>query len=172
MRNSCTDVKFINPFISSIKRVFETMVRVKVRVGKPLLRHDACASADVSGIIGFSGDAAGCVVLSFPQSVACSVASQFAGIAIDENHLDFADAIGELANMVAGGAKAEFEGMNISISLPSVVIGTDHKIPQSKLTPRIVIPCECELGAIYVEVGMEMAETKTTADLAAAGVNP
>ena len=165
------DVKFINPFISSIKRVFETMVKVKVCIGKPVVRHDACASADVSGIIGFSGDAVGCVVLSFPKSVACSIASQFAGTEIDENHPDFADAVGELANMVAGGAKIDFEGMNISISLPSVVIGREHKISQSKLFPRVVVPCECELGAIFVEIGMEITKTGTTTNLAAAGVN-
>ncbi len=165
------DVVYINPFVRSIKRVFETMVKVKVRVGKPITRHDAYASADVSGIVGFSGDAVGTVVLSFPKEVACQVASQFAGTEIDEDHPDFADAVGELANMVAGSAKTDFEGMNVSISLPSVIIGKDHTVSQSKVSPRIVIPCECEFGAIFVEIGMEIKGAAKTAKLAAAGVN-
>jgi chemotaxis protein CheX len=165
------DVKYINPFIRSIKSVFETMVKVHVEVGKPALRTTVYASADVSGIIGFSGDAMGCVVLSFPKEVACKAASKFAGIAIDEHHADFADAVGELANMVAGCAKKEFEGMNISISLPSVVIGKDHTVSQSKASPRIVIPCQCELGEVFVEVGMEVKTPAKSAELATAGVN-
>lgn len=35
------------------------MVQLDIDVGKPLVRQDNCASADVSGIIGFSGDAVG-----------------------------------------------------------------------------------------------------------------
>jgi chemotaxis protein CheX len=152
------DVRFINPFIQSVKRVFETMVHVKMTVGKPYLKNDAKA-ADVSGIIGFSGDAAGAVVISFANEVACKAASSFAGIAIDENHADFADAIGELANMVAGNAKKEFTDLNIKISLPSVVIGEKFVVSNSKLTPRIVIPCNCELGDVNVEVAMEFVNS-------------
>ncbi len=152
------DVRFINPFIQSVKRVFETMVHVKMTVGKPYLKQNAEA-ADVSGIIGFSGDAAGAVVISFANDVACKAASSFAGIEIDENHPDFADAIGELANMVAGNAKKEFTDFNIKISLPSVVIGEKFVVSNSKTTPRIVIPCKCELGEVYVEVAMEFVNT-------------
>ena len=150
------DVKYINPFIQAIKKVFETMVHTQVKVGKPALKNDGTASADVSGIIGFSGDAAGCVVLSFPKEVAVKAVTKFAGMPIEANHPDFADAVGELANMVAGSAKAEFEGMKISISLPSVVMGQDHTVSSSRVYPRIVIPCQCDLGEIFVEVGMEL----------------
>ncbi len=165
------DVKYINPFVRSVRRVFETMARLKVAVGKPVAQSKACANVDVSAIIGFSGDAVGSVILSFPGDVAYAVATRFAGIEIDQDHPDFADAVGELANMVAGSAKTEFEGMDISISLPSVVIGKNHRIPQSKLAPRIVLPCTCELGAVFVEIGMEIKRAGTSAGLAAAGVN-
>ena len=148
------DVQYVNPFVLAIKRVFETMVRTTVKVGKPYVKNDNCATADVSGVIGFSGDAAGCVVLSFPGEVAAKAASAFAGIAITDEHPDFADAVGELANMVAGNAKKEFHGMNISISLPSVIIGKSHVVSLSQAAPRIVIPCETEYGPVYVEVAM------------------
>jgi len=165
------DVQYINPFVLAIKRVFETMVRTKVRVGKPFVKHDPCASADVSGVIGFSGDAAGCVVLSFPSAVAVQAASKFAGTSIDESHPDFADAIGELANMVAGNAKKEFHGMNVSISLPSVIIGKEHMVSTSRSAPRIVIPCETELGSMYVEVGMSVEKPAAVRAAAAAGAS-
>ena len=164
-------MRFINAFVLSIKHVFETMVHTNVRVGKPFLKQDTMATADVSGMIGFSGEAAGGVVLSFPHDVACKAASSFAGTEIDQNHPDFADAIGELANMVAGSAKKRLHGMNVGVSLPVVVVGGNHTISQSKLSPRIMIPCECEFGAIFVEVGMELATPATSAGPTFAGVN-
>jgi chemotaxis protein CheX len=130
-------------------------------IGRPYLKPETPSAADVSGIIGFSGDAAGAVVICFPKEVACKAASNFAGIEINEKHPDFADAIGELANMVAGNAKKEFTDLNIKISLPSVVIGEKFVVSNSKTTPRIIIPCKCELGSIDVEVAMEAVECKS-----------
>ena len=152
------DVRLINPFVNSVKRVFETMVHVKVSVGKPYVKPDDGAHSEVSGIIGFSGDAAGCVVISFSKKVAVAAASRFAGMEIGADHPDFSDAIGELANMVAGNAKMEFTDMNIRISLPSVVIGDSFVVSNSKSSPRIVIPCKSELGELLVEVGMELGK--------------
>ncbi len=154
------DVRLINPFVKSVKRVFETMVHVKMTVGKPYVKPDNCDPSEVSGIIGFSGDAAGCVVISFSKDVAVAAASKFAGVEIGADHPDFSDAIGELANMVAGNAKMEFTDVNIRISLPSVVIGDSFVVSNSKSSPRIVIPCESELGKLFVEVGMELGKSE------------
>ncbi len=148
------DVRFINPFVSAISAVFKTMVNTDVRVGKPYVMTEAGTRADISGVIGFSGDASGCVVLSFPTEVACKAASAFAGTPIDEKHPDFSDAIGELANMVAGNAKKDFTGMRVSISLPSVIIGKNHTVSGSKAAPRLVIPCETAFGGFEVEVAV------------------
>ena len=95
--------------------------------------------------------------MCFPTNVACKLASAFAGEEMDEGHADFADAIGELANMVAGGAKAQFSGLEVSISLPSVVVGDPHVVnvtgvPSS--APRLIIPCDTEMGQFHVEVAM------------------
>jgi CheY-specific phosphatase CheX len=82
------DVRFINPFIVAIKNIFSTMVRTEVTVGKPRVRTEELRSADVSGVIGLSGDATGAVVLSFPRVVACKVASMFAGAFAGNGHGD------------------------------------------------------------------------------------
>lgn len=150
------DVRYINPFVDSICNTFETMCSTKVEVGKPSLNASNHPKADVSGVIGFSGDAAGCVVLQFDFEVAAKVASAFAQITITPEHPDFADAIGELANMVAGGAKSKFEGLSINISLPNVIVGENHSVSPSRTSPRLVIPCTTDLGAFQVEIGMEL----------------
>ncbi len=156
------DVRFINPFVKSVCNTFETMCSLKVAVGRPELKTCGDPATDVSGVIGFSGDAAGSVVLHFDFDVACKVASRFAGVEITPDHADFADAVGELANMVAGGAKAQFEGLDISVSLPNVIVGHKHNVVASRTSPRIVIPCTTDAGVFHVEVGMVLADAPAT----------
>lgn len=147
------DVRFINPFIASTKTVFKTMVATEIVIGKPvIIRANQEQTADVSAVIGMSGDAVGCVVLSLPMETACNIASKFAGTQLTQAHPDFSDALGELANMVAGQAKAKFEGLNVSISLPSVIVGDSHVVSQSRAKPRLALPCQCDLGGFTVEV--------------------
>ncbi len=161
------DVRYINPFVKSIANTFQTMCSVTINVGNPELKHGDDPSSDVTSVIGFSGDAAGSVALLFNYEVASKIASNFAGTEINQDHEDFADAIGELANMVAGGAKAQFEGLNISISLPNVILGKNHNISGSKNAPRLIIPCKTDMGTFYMEIGMvlsiHVAATKTAA---------
>jgi chemotaxis protein CheX len=90
------------------------------------------------------------------------VASVFAGVDIGEGHPDFADAIGELANMVAGNAKKDLHGMKLGISLPSVVLGKEHVISQSRTAPRLVIPCDVDYGRFFVEVAMRVEKPVTS----------
>ena len=152
------DVRYINPFVKSICNTFETMCSMPVTVGKPTLKSADDPKTDVSSVIGFSGDATGAVVLHFSFEAASKVATAFAGIEIDADHADFADALGELANMVAGGAKSQFQGLDIAISLPSVIVGKDHNVSASRNTPRLVIPCTTQAGEFAVEIGMVMGK--------------
>lgn len=167
------DVRYINPFVESVCNTFETMCGMKVDVKNPELKCALGPMTDVSGVIGFSGDATGCVVLHFDFVTASNVATAFAGTEIDQHHEDFADAIGELANMVAGGAKAKFDGVDISVSLPNVIIGKAHNVTTAKNDKRIIIPCQTAAGAFTVEIGMVInKQTSSTQSAAAVGVNP
>jgi len=152
------DVKYINPFIASVRNVFGTMLHLDVEFGKPQVKNDEQHSHDVSAIIGLSGDVVGAVVLSFPKLAAMRIASAFAGAELTDSDDDFADAIGELANMVSGNAKKDFDGLSVLISVPSVVIGTGHTITNTKVTPRLVLPCTTPAGSFVVEVGMRKVD--------------
>jgi len=150
------DVKYINPFMSSIRNVFSTMLRLDVAFSKPHVKKSEEAEHDVSGIIGLSGDVDGVVIVSFPKLAAVRIASTFAGTDLSEADEDFADAIGELANMISGNAKKDFDGLNVYLSPPSVVVGQGHQIKGTKITPRLVIPCSTQAGSFVVEVGMRL----------------
>jgi chemotaxis protein CheX len=62
--------------------------------------------------------------------------------------------VGELVNMVSGGAKAQFSGKEVSISCPSVVIGNSHQVFGRKDVVAICIPCESDCGEFNVEVSI------------------
>lgn len=148
------DASYITPFVSSIQNVFTTMLQLQVTVGDPRMKTGGIASHDVSGVIGMSGDVVGSIVLSFPRETAESVVSLLSGERISIDSSDFADAIGELVNMVSGGAKAEFAGKRVTISCPSVVVGANHHIAMQRGLPCIVIPCVTDCGELTIEVAI------------------
>ena len=150
------DVRFINPFIKSISNIFTTMLSSEVDFQKPFVKSATAQKPDVSAIIGFSGDASGAVVLCFQKATAVKIASTFACTELTIESPDFADALGEIANMVAGGAKAEFQGIEVNISLPSVIVGTGHEVVKSNAHPSLVLPCQSPFGGFTVEVSMEV----------------
>jgi hypothetical protein len=56
--------------------------------------------------------------------------------------------------MVAGQSKAKLPDPNISISLPRVVLGDQHRMLESRSSPVLVLPCDSTLGRFFVEVTM------------------
>ncbi len=147
--------KLIVPFINSVRQVFATMVKVPTTVERPHLKTQPAPQYDVSSIIGFSGDIVGSVVVSFQTEAAVQIVSAFAGMPIDPNSPDFADAVCELANMIAGSAKKDL-GCNASITVPSVVIGRGHSIARLSDVPCLVVPCKTPVGDFAVEVNIKM----------------
>ncbi len=154
------DTSYVTAFIDATQIVFETMLSMPVTFGPPEVAESIPTKYDISGIIGLSGDVVGAVVLSFPKETAGSVVSAFAGEPLSVNSGDFADAIGELANMISGNAKAKFPGESlVNISCPTVVIGKNHRIHQPSDSTCVSIPCQSSCGEFAVEVCiMEMED--------------
>lgn len=142
----------INPFINAAKLVFETMLNTRVTVQKPRVKTDDRPTNDVTGIISMSGEAAGSMALSFPMATAIKVVEAFSGMKADPDTDAFTDAIGELANMVAGNAKKYLDNLHIEISVPTVIIGTSHRLGRHLLGPWMVLECNSDLGGFNIEV--------------------
>lgn len=152
------DASYITPFVKSIQNVFSTMLQLPVTVLDPTIKQGNSPSHDVSGIIGMSGDVKGSVVLSFKLDAAESIVALFCGERLDSNGADFADAIGELVNMVCGGAKALFtQTKSVSISCPSVIVGQNHGVSLPSDIPCVVIPCTTDCGEFVIEVAIREA---------------
>ncbi len=149
------DPNYIKPFVVAVKRVFETMITVPFSLGKPTLKKGNEVPHDISSIIGLSGNVSGSVVISLTQEVAFQLASNLIGDEINELDEVCTDAIGEIANMIAGNAKTDFPSNDNAISVPSVVIGK-HKVSYPSGIPIITIPCSTDKGGIVIEVALKV----------------
>lgn len=156
------DPAYITPFVSSITNVFETMLQLPVSVGAPGIKDTSIPTYEVLGIIGMTGDVEGTVVLSFPTAAAERAVTLFTGMELAADHEDFADAIGELVNMISGGAKAQFTGKDVGISTPTVVVGSGHNVYGRKNMTTIEIPCTCDIGEFNVEVSLLLPSATAT----------
>jgi len=162
------DPVFTAAFIKSISNVFSTMLQLPVEVGEPSIKTGDEHPFDVSGIIGMSGEVVGSVVLCFPGDTAERIVAIFTGETMGIDSEDFPDAIGELVNMVAGGAKGMFDDREVSISCPSVIIGKNHNVSRLKGVPCVLIPCSTDCGEVVIEVAIQDRKLAEGADASAA----
>lgn len=153
------DVKMINPFINATLNVLATMAFVKAEAGKPYLKNDVVARGDVSGVIGFTGEANGTVSVTFNELCILKIVSNMFGEEMKEINNEISDAVGELTNMISGQARKELEeiGKVFHGAIPTVVSGKNHKIETMTKGPRIAIPFETEAGSFTIEVSLDGA---------------
>ena len=159
--NDTVDVRFINPFISAIKLVFGVMLDTKIQIDKPRIKSRDARNAEVTALIDFSGGAIGCVGLCFPMRTAIRVASIFSNTVVTVECPEFADALGELTNMVAGQAKAKLGELNVNVSLPHVVVGCVTRLLDPRRAPVLILPCDSTLGRFQTEVTMSQKLAQT-----------
>ncbi len=137
------DVKYINPFVNALSNVMETMLEVSPARGTPYLKGENMTQGDISAIIGFAGlNIQGSIALSFPTSVALKIYSLMMAEKVYRITSDVQDVVGELANIIAGGAKSELaeEGLSFNLSIPTVVTGMGHSLGHVINVPVMVIP--------------------------------
>jgi chemotaxis protein CheX len=147
-------VEYINPFVVSTRSVFATMLGWEIRRGAPFVKDSFQPHHDVSGVIGLSGKAKGTIVLSLDRDVALAATEAMLGEHPEEIGEEVVDAVGELANMIAGGAKAKLEQFALRVSLPSVITGKSHCVQFPSRATQIAIPFQSEAGPLMVEVGL------------------
>ncbi|MCH9023611.1 MAG: chemotaxis protein CheX [Planctomycetes bacterium] len=152
----------INPaivscFVKATQNVLSTMLGIESKLDKPQLSVTPRPTYDVSGIVAFTGEVAGSVVISFSEETALKIVEAFTMEKVDLHSEDFVDAIGELCNMIAGNAKKDFN-LDARIGIPSVIIGKCHLVSRLKDVPCVVIPCSCDAGEFTVEVNIKQID--------------
>ena len=150
------NVEYINPFISATLQALEVMAAAAPQRGNPFVKRDQVAKGDISGVIGLAGEATGSVAVTFPASLAQRIYSQMVGEEIPTLSEEVQDAVGEVVNMIAGGAKALLaqHGYSFKIAIPSIVIGQGHTIEHKGSGPCLVVPFFLEGETFWLEVSL------------------
>lgn len=149
--------EFINPFVSATHNVFETMLNTKLQRGELSLKKSHAPMHEVCGLIGLAGKCHGMIVVGFGRQTALQIAEILLGTKVYELNSEVVDAVGELTNMIAGGAKSQLGKYELSIGLPTVICGKTSTIDFPSSSPSLIIPFDCEMGPVSVEVGLSEA---------------
>ncbi len=148
-------VEHINPFIKACLDTFSMMADLNLTPGRPTLKKHNLDKYDISGIIGLSGEAVGSIALCFSKKVVLQVVSRFVGSNFNDMNRDVADAVGELANIIAGYAKKGLIDLKVEISLPSVIMGGGHRVFEPKDAMSFIIPFDSFLGSFDMDVTLK-----------------
>jgi len=148
----------INPFIRSIDNALQSKLNMAPEGYAPYIKKEGLTSGDITGVIGFADkDCRGAVALSFPKETAVIVFNAMVGNEDDKvNKITpkVQDTVGELANIVADGARSEFSqaGITFSLAIPTVVLGRQHKIVQDIDAPIVVVPMKIDGHPFAMEI--------------------
>ncbi len=108
-----------------VQSVFQTMMDLEIAASQAPWTHPPDT---ITAAVHFAGDWRGAALVECDARQACQFAARLMGIAlpaaIDD---DVRDAMGELANMVAGNLKSVLP-RGVGLSMPSVVEGSDYTL--------------------------------------------
>lgn len=139
-------IELIAPFIDATKETFQTMVTMQVRRKEVFIKQGYEMYGDVSGVIGLSGTTTGTCALSMPSALAERAIRTMLMTPDDEllAESEVRDGVGELINMIAGGAKTKLSTTpyKFNITLPTIISGGPHEVFHRASTYCVVIVFE------------------------------
>lgn len=152
------NVEFINPFLSSLVNVLSTMANTTITPGQPRIKKDELARGDVSGLIGMvSPQTKGSLSITFEESLAVELMFRMLGERPKGITADVTDMVGEITNMVTGGAKRILgeKGYDFTMATPVVVSGKGHTISHKSEGAKILMPFDSDFGKVHIEVSFD-----------------
>ncbi len=136
-----------------------TMAQIDLKHEKPRLKKNEVALGDVSGLIGMVSDQAkGSLSITFEAKLALTAMKNMVGEAPDEVNDEITDLVGEITNMVTGGAKRMLseKGFEFNMATPMVVSGKNHTINHKADGPIVLIPLVAPDGSkAYIEFSFD-----------------
>ncbi len=141
-------------FIASTQAVFKTMLGWEVEVLATERADEFQPGHDVAGIIGFAGCLDGTIVISLDKEVVLAAADIFIGERPSTINSDIMDLVGELANMIGGGAKDRIDLPGIALGLPTTVSGGDYRISFKPDVAIESIKFQSPHGPLTVQIAM------------------
>ncbi len=132
------------------------MASLSPKPNGPKLKTSDLPPGDITGLIPMSSPkATGTLAVSFSEKVILHIDENMLGEKFEAINDEVADLVGELTNMVTGGAKQmlESKGYDFDMATPTVITGKGQKISHVNQSGGVVIiPFSTEVGDFYVEI--------------------
>ncbi len=147
-------MKIGQDIIGATTDVFSTMLMMDLVVGDPVEGAGGEILSNITSMLGLGGDIRGMLAVHCPAAVAMAITSGFLGMDVDELDEDVQDAIGEIANMVAGNLKVAFAGydLKLELAIPSSIVGESYRVGGMLGARRVAVPFAMESGQFLVEL--------------------
>lgn len=144
--------------IDSTQEIFSTMIMLEITPGEPFTRGKEMLTNSISGLVGLAGTTKGMLAIHLPNQVAKLITTAFLGLEVEEIDEDVRDAIGELANMLAGSIKSALDpkGSDIKLSMPSAVHGEEYSVNCLANTQSFTVPFDLDGKTFLVELQLHM----------------
>ncbi len=150
----------IRDIVEATSDVLSTMASFEVKAKEFVQRNgtpeclDVTACMDITGILGFSGGRKGSILITFTEAIALKVVGGMLGVTLSKIDADVRDGVGEIINMIAGGAKTRLQqqGVFFDLSIPNTIIGQNHQIKAAVSAVRTRIDFESCAGDFFIEV--------------------
>lgn len=140
--------------IDGTQEVFSTMLMVELEAEDPIEGQGGEVDANVTSMLGLGKDIRGMLAVHCPEAVAKDITGTFLGIKIEALDEDVKDAIGEIANMVAGNLKVFFHehGKDVELAIPTSVIGNSIRTSGMFGAQRVAVPFSMNGVTFLVEL--------------------
>ncbi|MBS3797357.1 MULTISPECIES: chemotaxis protein CheX [unclassified Pseudoalteromonas] len=152
------NVEFINPFLSSLLNVLATMANTRLEPGQPSIKNSEVALGDVSGMIGMVGpQTKGSMSITFDEALALDIMQRMLGERPANVNEEVTDMVGEITNMVTGGAKNLLgdKGYDFEMATPVVVAGKGHHLSHKCQGKTLLMPFNSAAGKAHIEVSFD-----------------
>lgn len=145
---------FNQPFISSALNVIATMSSLPVAVGESRMGVAGAKFGCITGIIGMSSaELSGNMLIRFEEAAILQIVNTMLREQFTHVNKDIIDAVGEITNMVVGGAKMELAklGHIFDMASPAVVEGNQVHMVQSAPDSALLLPFSVPQGKFMIE---------------------
>ena len=153
-----TEERLARVLTKDVQEIFSSMVGVEdIMYLPPQLDLTSHFKDCLTAMVGLAGSYSGLVSIHVPWPLAISFTSQMLGMEATEIDDDVNDAMGEIANMIAGSFKQHLSkgGSDIQLSTPSVVNGSDYTVTSGSNIENITLKLATDEEWFIVSLSLE-----------------
>ncbi len=134
--------------------VFAAMIFIDIMPGEPLKGRNDGIDSNLTSMIGLAGDLQGVLAVHCPETAALGITSAMLGMDVVTMDDDVRDAIGEIANMVAGGLKLALveDDITTELAIPTTVLGKAVRTSGQAGVSRFIVPFATPVGNFGIEL--------------------